>query len=53
MAGGTRGDQHVRVVVETPGELPAEYTEHLEALGKLEGEAHYPQRAQLWKKLEE
>lgn len=43
---GARGDQHVRVMVETPVSLAPEQQKALQALKSLSGPRHYPRRAE-------
>ncbi len=51
--GGGRGDQHVRVVVETPTELSSEQRELLEAFAELSGERSQPQVKSFLEKVRE
>ena len=49
--GGGRGDQHVRVVVETPHHLTKEQRELLERFAALSGEDTQPQTRSFWEKV--
>lgn len=51
--GGPRGDQHVRVVVETPTELNDKQRELLEQFAALSGEASHPQSKSFFDKVKE
>ncbi len=51
--GGTRGDQHVRVTVETPTHLTREQRELLERFAELSGEKTNPQSRSFWDKVGE
>ncbi len=53
LQGGARGDQHVRVVVETPTHLSKEQKELLERFAELSGEATNPQSRSFWDKVGE
>ena len=48
LGGGGRGDQHVRVLVETPTHLGKEQRELLERLAALSGEENHPQARGFW-----
>ncbi len=48
LSGGGRGDQHVRVVVETPSRLTKEQRELLEKFAALSGEETQPQASSFW-----
>ncbi|HET6921999.1 MAG TPA: molecular chaperone DnaJ [Anaeromyxobacteraceae bacterium] len=48
LSGGGRGDQHVRVVVETPSRLNKEQRELLERFAALSGEETQPQASSFW-----
>lgn len=48
LGGGGRGDQHVRVMVETPTHLTKEQRELLERLASLSGEENHPQARGFW-----
>jgi molecular chaperone DnaJ len=48
---GGRGDQHVRVVVETPTHLGREQKELLERFAALSGEETHPQAKTFWQKV--
>ncbi|MCP3100891.1 molecular chaperone DnaJ [Myxococcus sp. K15C18031901] len=48
-----RGDQHVRVVVETPTELSSKQRELLEKLAELSGEESHPQSKSFFAKVKE
>lgn len=47
---GGRGDQHVRVVVETPVELTKEQKKLIQEMGKQDDDKHYPNRRQFRRK---
>ncbi len=47
---GGRGDQHVRVVVETPVELTKEQKKLIQEMGKQDADKHYPNRRQFRRK---
>jgi molecular chaperone DnaJ len=49
--GGGRGDQHVRVLVETPTKLTKEQKELLERFAELSGEETNPQTKSFWAKV--
>jgi molecular chaperone DnaJ len=51
--GGGRGDQHVRVVVETPTELSSKQRELLERFAELEGEDSHPHAKTFFSKVRE
>lgn len=51
--GGGRGDQHVRVVVETPTELSREQRELLEKFAEISGEETHPQSKSFLEKVKE
>lgn len=51
--GGARGDQHVRVVVETPTELSREQRELLEKFAAISGEQTNPQSKTFFEKVRE
>ena len=51
--GGGRGDQHVRVVVETPADLSSEQRELLERFAELAGERTQPQVKSFLEKVRE
>jgi molecular chaperone DnaJ len=53
LGGGGRGDQHVRVVVETPTHLTREQKELLEKFAELSGEKTNPQTRSFWDKVSE
>jgi molecular chaperone DnaJ len=51
LQGGGRGDQHVRVVVETPTHLTKEQRELLERFAAISGEETHPQARSFWQKV--
>jgi len=51
LQGGGRGDQHVRVAVETPTHLTREQKELLERFAALAGEETHPQARSFWEKV--
>jgi molecular chaperone DnaJ len=51
LGGGGRGDQHVRVAVETPTHLTREQRELLERFAELSGEKTNPQSRSFWDKV--
>jgi molecular chaperone DnaJ len=51
LSGGGRGDQHVRVFVETPTHLSKEQREILEQFASLSGEESNPQAKSFWAKV--
>lgn len=51
LQGGGRGDQHVRVFVETPTHLTKEQRELLERFAELSGEETNPQTRTFWEKV--
>jgi molecular chaperone DnaJ len=51
LQGGGRGDQHVRVVVETPTHLTKEQRDLLERFAALSGEETNPQARTFWEKV--
>jgi len=53
LSGGGRGDQHVRIVVETPTRLGKEQRELLERFAALSGEETHPQTQSFWHKAAE
>jgi molecular chaperone DnaJ len=53
LSGGGRGDQHVRVFVETPTHLSREQRELLERFAELSGEETHPQTKSFWAKVQE
>ena len=53
LGGGQRGDQHVRVMVETPTHLTKEQKEVLERFASLAGEKTHPQSRSFWDKVAE
>ncbi len=53
LSGGARGDQHVRVVVETPTRLTREQREILERFAASSGEETNPQAQSFWRKVSE
>lgn len=53
LQGGGRGDQHVRVFVETPTHLTREQKELLERFAALSGEETNPQTKTFWEKVKE
>ena len=53
LSGGGRGDQHVRVLVETPSRLSKEQRELLERFAALSGEETQPQASSFWSKVGE
>ena len=53
LGGGQRGDQHVRVMVETPTHLTKEQKELLERFAALSGEKTHPQTRSFWDKVAE
>jgi molecular chaperone DnaJ len=53
LGGGGRGDQHVRVLVETPTHLTREQREVLERFAALAGEETHPQARSFWAKVAE
>jgi molecular chaperone DnaJ len=53
LSGGARGDQHVRVLVETPTHLTKEQRELLERFAALSGEETQPQASSFWAKVAE
>jgi molecular chaperone DnaJ len=53
LQGGGRGDQHVRVFVETPTHLSREQRELLERFAELSGEETNPQTKTFWEKVAE
>ena len=50
LGGGDRGDQHVRVVVETPTHLTKEQKELLQRFQELSGEKTQPAARSFWEK---
>jgi molecular chaperone DnaJ len=53
LQGGGRGDQHVRVFVETPTHLSKEQKELLERFAQLSGEDTHPRAKTFWEKVRE
>ncbi len=53
LQGGGRGDEHVRVLVETPTHLSKEQRELLERFAALAGEETHPQAKSFWQKVGE
>jgi molecular chaperone DnaJ len=53
LGGPGRGDQHVRVLVETPTHLTKEQRELLERFAALSGEKTHPQAQSFWEKVAE
>jgi molecular chaperone DnaJ len=53
LSGAGRGDQHVRVFVETPTQLSKEQRELLERFGELSGEATNPRSRTFWEKVQD
>lgn len=53
LSGGGRGDEHVRVVVETPTHLSKEQRELLERFAALSGEDTHPQSRSFWRKVQD
>jgi molecular chaperone DnaJ len=53
LGGGPRGDQHVRVLVETPTHLSKEQKELLEKFAALSGEKTNPATRSFWEKVGE
>ena len=51
LGGGARGDQHVRVLVETPTHLSKEQKELLERFAALSGEKTHPAARSFWAKV--
>src|SRR5512133_3081844 len=51
LQGGGRGDEHVRVVVETPTHLTKEQRELLERFAAMAGEETHPQAGSFWQKV--
>ncbi len=51
--GGSRGDQHVRVVVETPTELTAQQRALLEKFAEISGEETHPHSKSFFEKVRE
>jgi molecular chaperone DnaJ len=51
LQGSGRGDQHVRVVIETPTHLSREQRELLERFAELSGEDTHPQARSFWQKV--
>lgn len=51
LQGGGRGDQHVRIVVETPTHLTKEQKDLLERFAELAGEESNPQAKSFWAKV--
>ncbi len=51
LGGGPRGDQHVRVLVETPTHLTREQKELLERFAALSGEKTHPAARSFWEKV--
>ncbi len=51
LQGGGRGDEHVRVVVETPTHMTKEQRELLERFAAVSGEETYPQAKTFWEKV--
>ena len=51
LSGQGRGDQHVRVVVETPTHLTKEQRELLERFAEISGEETHPQQRSFWQKV--
>ena len=51
LQGGGRGDQHVRVTVETPSHLTKEQRELLQRFAELSGEETNPQAKTFWEKV--
>ena len=53
LQGGGRGDQHVRVFVETPTHLTVEQRELLKRFAELSGEETNPQTKTFWEKVKD
>jgi molecular chaperone DnaJ len=53
LQGGGRGDEHVRVFVETPSHLSKEQRELLERFAALSGEETNPQARTFWEKVQD
>ncbi|MFO0582430.1 MAG: molecular chaperone DnaJ [Anaeromyxobacter sp.] len=53
LSGTGRGDQHVRVTVETPTHLSKEQRELLERFAEISGEDTHPQSKSFWRKVSE
>jgi molecular chaperone DnaJ len=53
LSGGGRGDQHVRVFVETPTQLGREQRELLERFAAISGEETHPQARTFWQKVQD
>jgi molecular chaperone DnaJ len=53
LQGGGRGDQHVRVFVETPTHLNKEQRELLERFAAVSGEDTHPQARTFWEKVQD
>jgi molecular chaperone DnaJ len=51
LSGGGRGDEHVRVAVETPTHLTKEQRELLERFASIAGEDTHPQVRSFWQKV--
>jgi len=51
--GGGRGDEHVRLVVETPNHLTREQKELLERFAAISGAETHPQARTFWQKVSE
>jgi len=51
LSGGGRGDQHVSVRVETPGNLSDAERQAVESLRDIDDDAHYPERAEFRRKM--
>jgi molecular chaperone DnaJ len=53
LSGGGRGDEHVRIFVETPAQLSKEQRELLERFAALSGEETHPRARTFWEKVQE
>jgi len=53
LQGGGRGDQHVRIFVETPTHLTKEQRELLEKFAEVAGEETHPQARTFWEKVQD
>jgi molecular chaperone DnaJ len=53
LSGQGRGDEHVRVFVETPSHLSKEQRELLERFAEISGEDTHPQSRTFWQKVSE
>jgi len=53
LSGGGRGDEHVRIFVETPAHLSKEQRDLLERFAALSGEETHPRARTFWEKVQE